>query len=283
MKTDDLRKIFCELYDEKSKSRPYDFQLLDFSKENYFEKNIPALYRYSSADYYNIRSLETKKIHLSEIGNMNDIFEGLSCKTTDKELSCINKLKDSAYIKSFSENANDLSMWSRYADNFAGMCVKYNVNKLDDNILCHLYPIRYSDSRLMNEKLYYIFDFLRELKQSQYDQSCIDNIDFLEDLMSLFLSKSKIWEYEAEWRLIFSYLQLNVGYEEIANGQNEDEKILYDFDSKNIDFDCAVEIYIGPKMEAMKREHIKEIGKKLNIKVTEMQLSNDSYQLIEST
>ncbi len=281
----EIVKNFSDLFNESKKEYIYDFELLNFFCNNLFIKGMPnnnlkPLYRYSPADYYNIRSLETKKIHLSEIGRMNDVFEGLSCEINDDELNSIDKLYDLAYIKSFSENCNDLSMWSRYADKYSGMCVEYDVRKLDKNVLCHLYPINYSDKRLVKSNLHFTFDELIRMKQDRENDDCLDTYDFLENIMALFLSKSKVWEYEKEWRLIFSYLQLNADYEEVETNSNTEEKILYKFDAKDIEFDCATKIYLGPKMERTKKEHLKEIGQKLSIDVVELQLSKNKYEIV---
>lgn len=281
----EIVKEFSKLFNEGKNEYIYDFELLDFFRDNIFIKGKPnnklkPLYRYSPADYYNIRSLETKKIHLSEIGQMNDVFEGLSCEINDNELNSIDKLYDLAYIKSFSEICNDLSMWSRYADEYSGMCVEYDVRKLDENVLCHLYPVNYSDERFVKSDLHFTFNELIRMKQDRENGNCLDSCDFLENIMALFLSKSKVWEYEKEWRLVFSYLQLNADYEKVENERNSDEKILYEYDTKDIDFDCATKIYLGPKMEKIKKEHLKEIGRELKIDVIELQLSKNKYELV---
>lgn len=281
----EIVKNFTDLFNQTEKNYFFDSDLLDFFYNYLFVNGKPnndlkPLYRYSPADYYNIRSLETKKIHLSEIGRMNDVFEGLSCEINDNELNSIDKLYDLAYIKSFSENCNDLSMWSRYADEYSGMCVKYDVRKLDENVLCHLYPVNYSDERFVKSNLHFTFDELIRTKQNRENGDCLDSCDFLEDIMALFLSKSKVWEYEKEWRLIFSYLQLNADYEEIENEKNAGQEILYEYNTKDIDFDCATRIYLGPKMERTKKEHLKEIGQKLCIDVIELQLSKNKYELV---
>ena len=62
-----------------------DLNLLDFSDKLKQDKNtIPSLYRYSPANYDNIRNFENQTIFLSNVGSMNDVFEGLSTKLDAK-------------------------------------------------------------------------------------------------------------------------------------------------------------------------------------------------------
>lgn len=281
---DEIREKFAYLFDENENEYVFDFELLNFIEENIFpngmvNNRLKPLYRYSPADYYNIRGLETRKIHLSEIGRMNDVFEGLPSEITDDELKSIGKIYDLAYIKSFSENCNDLLMWSRYADEYAGMCVEYDIRKLGKNVLCHLYPINYSVKRLTKGNLHFSFKELTGMKQNLENCLCIDDCDFLKDVMALFISKSIAWQSEKEWRLIFTYLQLNATFEDVEDENEPSEKILYDFCSKDIEFDCATRVFLGPRMEELKKAHIRDICKNLGIEAIELQLSKDKYQL----
>ena len=112
--------------EEDLKLHKYSDWLIDHKEQ------LPYLYRYSKADYYNIHSLETKTLSLSPIGEMNDIFEGLAYEINPENIGAEKRLKDIAYIKSFSEKHDDLRMWGIYADNYSGMCVKYNIRKLNE-------------------------------------------------------------------------------------------------------------------------------------------------------
>ena len=78
--------------------------------------------------------------------------------------------------------------------------------------------------------------------------------------------------------VIFSYLQLNANFDEVESDYLE-EKILYKFSSEDIEFDCATKIYLGPKMEKVKKEHLNDIGRALGIDVIELQLSENEYKL----
>lgn len=260
----------------------YDSELAEFANNIIIKNknNLPILYRYSPADYYNIRGIETRKIYLSEVGKMNDIFEGLTGEVDNEVINNIDKLYDLAYLKSFSENHNNLKMWSTYADNYAGMCVAYDVKKLPDNVLYHLFPVRYSDSRLIKNDLHFSFKDLIYMKKRIEEGDDYD-FTFLKDVMGLFISKSTNWMEEQEWRLIVTYLQMFNSYDEVElHDDTQYENKLYEIDYQNVEFDCAIKIYLGPKMEELKKEHLKEIGKNLGIDVVEMCLSNTEYKLL---
>lgn len=276
-----IKEKFDELYNKESEY-VFDDELETFSKNHIVEnkENLAHLFRYSPTDYYNIRGVETGKIHLSEIGLMNDIFEGLSGEIDSRALAGIEKLYDLAYIKSFSECNDNLRMWSSYADNYAGMCVEYDISKLEDKVLYHLFPVRYSNNRTVKNNLHFTFKELVNMKKAMQDDHCDFDFDFLKDVTSLFLTKSKDWDYEKEWRIVVSYLQLHCDYQTVENEDDEKTtKNLFDIDSQNIDFNCVEAIYLGPKIDLEKEKHLVKIGHSLNKPVYKMKLSQTEYKL----
>ena len=60
--------------------------------------------------------LETQTIHLTPVGKLNDVFEGLYFQTQEGINEYVDSVGDLAFIKSFSENACNLRMWGDYAD-----------------------------------------------------------------------------------------------------------------------------------------------------------------------
>ena len=205
-----IKEKFNELFMTSRNDTIYDFELLDFSKSvvlKYKEK-IPRLFRYSSADYYNIRALETQSLFLSPLGNMNDVFEGLSCEINDEVIDGIEDIRDIAFLKSFSEEKSNLLMWAHYADNYSGMCVEYDFSKLSETLLFHLYPVYYSLKRSTSRFLERAIIEHKDLKRMNEENCYPNDCEFLKDIMSLFLSKSMSWAYEKEWRLLFTYPQI---------------------------------------------------------------------------
>ena len=250
-----------------------NLDLIDYSnqlKQN--KNNFPALFRYSPADYNNIRNLETQTIYLSNVGSMNDIFEGLS-STLDAEsnklIECAGNL---AYFKSFSECENDLKMWGQYADSYAGMCIEYDIRTIDDNLIYHLFPVTYTNTRINNDKLKFALKHFKKRHDETFDKF------FLQDITSLFLFKPECWKNEKEWRVIFSWLHLNFEADEILYCDKKEE-VLFAYKEQTIDFPYAKAVYMGPKMPNHIKDHISEIADKINIEAYEMILDEHEYIL----
>lgn len=270
---------FYKLFDSDEIS---DESLLNFSKNMLNRKNeIPPLYRYSSADYYNIRGLETQSIHLSSIGSMNDIFEGLSCEITDKILSALDKINDIAYIKSFSESKDNLLMWAHYANSYSGMCVEYDFSKIKDDMLIHLFPVMYSEKRFPKQELERAIKEFRKLKRFNESQESPYDMFFIKDIMYLLLTKSNDWSYEKEWRFIAMYYQV---FNEAEEMENEECADFYRLDSLKIPVENSIKaVYLGARMKWDIQEHIIEICKRIGgIKVYRTKLSTNKYELESS-
>lgn len=264
----------------------FDESLVEYTEQVVMEHtlHLPKLYRYSPADYNNIRNLETQKIYLSPAGKLNDVFEGLAAPSERKNNGKYeSEIEDMAYIKSFSECKNDLLMWGLYADSYAGMCVEYDMGKASDDILYHLFPVIYMKDRHQKGYLERAREEMLELKTAmdRDDKSYITSDTFLVDLVPLYLQKPKGWQREREWRVVVSAYQLYMSQEDVeASGDDGGcaEK-LYKINNQNIDFKCAKAIYLGPRMVKEKRKHLLEIGRKLKVKVYQMELSETEYKL----
>lgn len=213
---------------------------------------IPQLYRYSPADYWNIRSLEQQKLVLRPASEMNDIFEGdvvtsLSFESIREKIESFQK---GIYLKSLSEKKLDLRMFAHYGDDFKGMCVEYDFTHCVENQIKDLFPVIYAEKPFKSVKP-------DTLKYNRF----------------FFLRKAKEWEDEVEWRFIRLF-------------KNETEQKREQ--SVNV-CGCIKTIYLGPRMEDVKKEHIKEIVEKVNldrnerIELKELKLSKTKYELEEGT
>lgn len=237
-----------------------DTMLIQYSRELIAKKSLlPCLYRYSKADYNNIRAFENRSIFLAKVGSLNDIFEGFSSESyydIETELECIS---DAAYAKSFSTCDCNMLMWSFYADEYRGMCVKYDLTLLkDDDIFYHLFPVLYSDRRASGCELN---------KMIRTRCGCMvrgtEKIDNKEkpsgDILGLYLRKSSAWAHEEEWRILFSKEHLKTSKEE-----GEENAVLYKYYQQELPFDCATEIIAGPLMPVETQRHICEIVQRIN-------------------
>lgn len=289
--TDYIRKNFQNLFTaeennfEDNKQKIQDCFFEQFT-ENFIIPNkdeIPALFRYSPADYYNIRNLETETLMLSSIGNMNDIFEGLSGEVDNEVIASLDELKDIAFIKCFTEQKNDFLMWSHYGDDYAGMCVEYDFSNLSDDILYHLFPVIYSNKRYRSQTLGNAVRDLYELKKANKEDYYPDLYESLLDIMALFLRKPLSWSIENEWRLVATYPQIYNSPGDFYDLEKNDKCPLFALNDKIISVkNCIKSVYIGPRMLNTQREHIKEICAKLNgVTVHELVISKTDYILEE--
>lgn len=242
---------------------------------------IPPLFRYSDADYYNIRNIETETLMLSNIGNMNDIFEGLSGIVDIETINNLQGLEDIAFIKSFSENANDFLMWSHYGNDFKGICVEYDFSSLNDSLLYHLFPVIYSRERYPMHTFGNSINELYEIKKANREGYYPDLYESLLDIMALFLKKSNCWEYENEWRIIATYPQIHNDVSDFSDMSKINEAdVLYQLKGRRINIKgCIKRIYLGPRISCEKREHIKEIATRLGLnELYQLNLSRTKYE-----
>lgn len=261
-----------------------DNQLQEFSTELRINRTaIPMLYRYTPADYYNIRNLETEKLALSKAGHMNDVFEGLANSVDEKLIEQFAKIEDIAYMKSFSEKENDLHMWSIYASECEGMCVEYDLREMEGkrDYYSYLFPIHYIKRRYGESKVFSKarVDWFEAYKYGD-DEAKMNNAELLCDVLSPFLSKAECWQDEKEWRVIASYIRMHIEEELGCRFEDEKHEENYNIKSEVIDFPYATCVFLGPRMEKMKKEHLKEIAlKKLKIRVVETRIAPTGYNL----
>ena len=255
-----------------------DDDVLDFSTYDlaeFIEKSEHFyLYQYRTPKYYNIRNFEKQRIHLSENGSFNDVYEGLP---TDDLKNCssedISNLYDLASIACFTETNNNQLMWSHYADSHKGFCVEYDLKLLPKDSLevCkHLFPVLYGEKRIINYNLKKLNNELKELREAINKQYVYDDIEYFNNIIPLFITKGTAWAYEKEWRVIYTKKDM---YE-------IDDDVLY---SCNIPFSCISAVYLGYRIDKEVKENIIEICRRLskerNISVFQEILSDDSYEI----
>lgn len=232
------------------------------------------LYRYMPVNYYNIRNIETQKIHLSTNGVMNDIYDGLPI--LDQKLSAYEKqkLSDIARMTCFSETNKNPLMWAHYAAGHTGFCVEYDIKKIKKDpygLLEHLFPVIYNDKRFIGKNYNSLGESLDELRFAIKDNVCYDGIEELDDILPFVLLKGSIWSYEQEWRIVYTLKQ----------SYDINEKTLY---GGNIEFPCISAVYLGYQIDAEVKENIVEICKRIStsekeVKVYIAKLSYDAYDI----
>jgi hypothetical protein len=274
--------VFEELRDALAEKYVYweqdieDGDVLDFAEYDLadFIRNSGEfrLFRYMPATYFNIRNIETQTIHLSANGVMNDIYEGLPILDDEASYFKIQKLKDLALMSCLTEDKDNILMWSHYADNHTGICVEYDIKRLQDDpfTLCkHLFPIVYGKKRLIKRDIDSLIRNHQDLKKAIAEDYCYDGDEELNDILPLFLTKGEVWKYEREWRIIFTKKQMyNINSDELYEG--------------NLKFPCVSAVYLGYRIHPEIRKNIMEICGRIStegnpVSVYQAKLDNEGY------
>lgn len=257
-----------------------DDDVTDFSAYDLAEtiENLSEfkLYRYMPANYFNIRNIEIQTIHLSSNGVMNDVYEGIpACEKSDLTYSNLSKLKDLVYMTCLSECNNSTLMWSHYAKQHEGICLEYDFKRLRDDpyeIVNHLMPVDYVEKRRFYRDINRLIECSKDLQDAIDGHYVYDGEEPFDDIIPLFLTKSKEWEYEREWRIIFSKKQM----------YDVDDAVLY---SGNIQMKCLSAVYLGYRVHPEVRKNIIEICKRISeksekISVFQARLDDVGYDIL---
>lgn len=99
-------------------------------------------------------------------------------------------------IECFTQSPTDILMWSYYADKHTGVCVEYDFSKLFTSCAnSFLFPVNYSENRPLLD--------MQNLYDPVTQQVRNDRIaEAFPSVMKSWITKSKEWEREKEWRLI---------------------------------------------------------------------------------
>lgn len=151
-------------------------------------------------------------------------------------------------------------MWAHYAKSHTGFCVEYDVdlikrridisNSKEESILINLFKVHYTKHRIHLPKT--IIKRIIENKLKEKDLSIIEK-----KWLRTYVTKSTIWKYENEWRLILDSKDYNSSFK--------------------IHFPYATSIRIGCNASKKTTERLVEIGRKLNIKVFTAKIDENIY------
>lgn len=145
----------------------------------------------------------------------------------------------------FTETKSNLAMWNHYAGYYSGICIEYDMSKFRKLDLQRrfMYPVIYT-SELPNI----------------YNQITNFEPKYVNLFTWVALHKKLEWQYENEWRLIFSGI-----YQE----------------DTNCSFPVISAIYLGNKIEKENREELIKLARKMNIDIYNMVLKNNAISFIK--
>jgi hypothetical protein len=154
-------------------------------------------------------------------------------------------------IACFADRNDSILMWSHYTPNHKGICIEYNYKDIIEYIDMRknsseglsLLPVRYSD------------------EITQYNLDDLGNAN-PKKFASFIFSKSNIWSYENEWRLV-----------ETINREKKDIK------GTKVNFIKPTAIYLGANISSENEQKIKDITSE-DVQLYKMEMSNYEYKLI---
>lgn len=147
------------------------------SKDDFIEK-IKSIAALAGVD---VLKTDIEKVYSTLDDGIRQIREGLG---------------EQVGIECFTQSPTDILMWSYYADKHTGVCVEYDFSKLFTSCAnSFLFPVCYSENRPLLD-IQKVYD---PITQKIRDDRIVE---VFPNVMRSWITKSKEWEREKEWRLI---------------------------------------------------------------------------------
>lgn len=236
---------------------------------------------------YNIQKEKSKELQekISEYRNRaNEVAKQKieNIRKTNIRIACFlaEKKHDIYYFNpTNNECLSKIQMWSHYANNHKGFCVEYDISEIKKDINLN-YTINDFFSNIEKEKylqerlmvitkgclLPVIYTSQRvnipytKLKKYKFDK----REEIIKLLYDAYITKSTIWSYENEWRLVV------------------DNKIARYYDNK-IPFPYIKKIYLGCKMEKPYLDELIYIADELGVEIEMMKMESNKFDMVESS
>ncbi|AEM20863.1 TPR domain-containing protein [Brachyspira intermedia PWS/A] len=226
-----------------------------YNKKYYYEIRNNSLYNYTRVNKDTLRSILNNTLWCSNTKNFNDPVDPYIRNVKKEEQNKFyDYLLEKIKIACLTTHNDNTLMWSHYADKHQGICIEYDINKIlnenNDKIL--IKKISY------NRKMISYDTFINKQKKS-INSILIDD-KTLNNITDIFTVKSKEWEYEDEYRILFydeknensNGTLINLSIKSICFGvqtSKEDKELVYDIvnfinlKNENIDKYKKIELY----------------------------------------
>lgn len=138
------------------------------------------------------------------------------------------------------------------------------------DLLHHVFPVIYTEKRQAERNLSSLANSHALLTEAiDKDEEFEEPLD---DILPLFLTKGMDWEYEKEWRIVYTKKQM----------YNINSKTLY---QGNLPFKCISAVYLGYRIHPEVKKNILEICDRLNshnkqVAVYQAKLSPIGYSIL---
>lgn len=258
---------------EEYKMKVFDSKISYKSIGRFINRHFPmTLYRYRRFGNHWRDEIFSGYVHLSKSSELNDPFDCLvyveqqefrnkvlkklnipgynvlNIKNDESWNRWITELQNIVRVACFTETNTNPLMWAHYSEGHQGFCIEYDFKKIFTSWKNFVFPVIY-----LSEK---------------YDATD-DAIEFRNNnLANPFLIKSDIWQYENEWRLLWT------------------EEHVQDESYFNIDFSGAISaIYFGVNAEKNSiymdaKKEIEAWAKNNDVKLFQMKIHEKKYELV---
>ena len=226
-----------------------------YNKKYYYEIRNNSLYNYTRVNKDTLRSILNNTLWCSNTKNFNDPVDPYIRNVKKEEQNKFyDYLLEKIKIACLTTHNDNTLMWSHYADKHQGICIEYDIDKIlnenNDKIL--IKKISY------NRKMISYDTFINKQKKS-INSILIDD-KTLNNITDIFTVKSKEWEYEDEYRILFydeknenpNGALINLPIKSICFGvqtSKEDKELVYDIvnfinlKNENIEKYKKIELY----------------------------------------
>jgi hypothetical protein len=217
--------------------------------ENVFSEGVRKLYHFTSADHA-LDDLRNRRLKIAQFDDLNDPFELRSVDLSGAgHAAALDQFKAETArdygLLCFSEEWNNILLWSHYADQHRGVCLGFDVSGSSDSFG----HVEYTPNRM---------PFPKTLDQF-----------FMWDLLR---TKFKRWEYEKEWR-VFTRLE-DGKWNECAG------RLLYFLDFSRDLVLREVILGVGSKVLPCEvREAVRDYPDRKGIEIRRVRLSAAAFEL----
>lgn len=222
-----------------------DYYPLDEEKKRALSFFCPIVKNKSLAE----RLEAISKVKGNELPDFRSKYDEMLGKINEFMDNFKEKMGKIIYVSCFSEENDNILMWSHYASKHTGFVVEYDLSKLSKKDKCKLlslFPVIYSDKR-------------PQLSIELMSLHNINKQEYLDTLMSLLLVKNSGWSYEKEWRII------------IPNPESHTIHI------------PASRIIMGLNISDSNKRKLEDLANRKGMLCTQIKMDNSMYRLIDNT
>jgi len=158
------------------------------------------IHNLSSFDEYIYEKDEIDKVIEENQSNINKMKEGENKDIEVLEKIKKNNIRNKTNIFCLSKKFDNKLMWSHYANNHTGICIGYNVSRVNGKNYMFKYKDGYINENLKKELKYLPVHKVKYRKERP--MLSLESRTSNDTILKAFLTKSIDWSYEDEYRVI---------------------------------------------------------------------------------